>query len=166
MTTDDPTPTTRWLATVPDMPPLQGPAGAAERLLLLLHYGIDWNHGWVSRYRSSYWDQLLPDRIIVATFRSANLRQWWATVAGDLESTPRNGAERRELEQLLRADPIPVLQTLRTETSPLLLRCRIVAEAVRATPTPAASAAEPATPKRASSTPAKPGRGRRKEPTP
>lgn len=44
------------------LPPLTGPAGVAERLLLLTHYGIDWQTGWVSRYRRTYWEQLLPDR--------------------------------------------------------------------------------------------------------
>ena len=40
----------------------RGPAGVSERLLLLVHYGIDWSGGWVSRYRSTYWESLLPDR--------------------------------------------------------------------------------------------------------
>jgi hypothetical protein len=120
------------LEQVDGMPPLTGSAGTAERLLLLLHYGVDWQDGWVARYRATYWDQLLPDRVVVATFRAANLRQWWALVAGELQSAPRNDRERRELEQLLRQDPVPVLQVLRCETAPLLLRTRIVAEAVRA----------------------------------
>jgi hypothetical protein len=34
--------TDRWLAAVPAMPPLTEAAGTAERLLLLVHYGIDW----------------------------------------------------------------------------------------------------------------------------
>lgn len=132
MTTPD-TPTSRWLAHTSDvMPPLEGPEGTAERLLLLLHYGIDWSEGWVGRRRSRYWDQLLPDRVVVATYRSPNLRRWWATVADSLESRPRGAEERTELEQLLRADPGPVLEILRLETEPLLLRTRIVAEAVRA----------------------------------
>lgn len=125
-------PTCAWLATTVDyMPPLQGLTGTTERLLLLLHYGIDWRDGWVTRYRHSYWDRLLPDRIITATYLSGSLRRWWATVAGELESQPRTAAERRELEQHLRADPTPILELLRTETEPLLLRTRIVADAVR-----------------------------------
>lgn len=126
------TPTSRWLAHTSDvMPPLDGPEGTAERLLLLLHYGIDWTDGWVGRRRSRYWDQLLPDRVVVATYRSPNLRRWWATVADSLESRPRGADERTELEQLLRADSGPVLEVLRLETEPLLLRTRIVADAVR-----------------------------------
>src|SRR5664279_3452503 len=45
-------PTDRWLAAVPELPPLDGPAGTGERLLLLLHYGVDWDAGWVSSTHS------------------------------------------------------------------------------------------------------------------
>lgn len=128
------TPTTRWLATTSDfMPPLEGPAGVSERLLLLVHYGIDWSGGWVTRYRSTYWECLLPDRVICATYRSGTLRRWWRDVADDLGSQPRTTAERGELEQLLRADSLPVLEVLRFETEALLLRTRIVADTVRQT---------------------------------
>src|SRR5690606_7936901 len=65
------TPTSRWLALVADwMPPEEGPAGTAERILLLLHYGIDWTDGWVSRYRKTYWQHILPERVISATYGS------------------------------------------------------------------------------------------------
>lgn len=124
-------PTDQWLATVEDMPALPGPAGTAERLLLLLHYGIDWKTGWISSRRGTYWDQLLPDRVFLATYRGAELRRWWREVADDLESRPRSAAERRELEQLLRAPSIPVLELLREQTEPLVLRTRITADAVR-----------------------------------
>jgi hypothetical protein len=67
------TPTDRWLVTAPHLDGLAGPAGTAERLLLLLHYGLDWQSGWVRRYRTTYWDRLLPDRVIVAT---RSLRRW------------------------------------------------------------------------------------------
>ncbi len=125
-------PTDRWLALVPEMPPLIGPAGTAERILLLLHYGIDWAHGWVGSRRASYWESLLPDRVCAATFRTASLRHWWTLVATELESLPRTGEERRELERLLREEPLPVLRLLRAETPALILRTRIVADAVRA----------------------------------
>jgi len=125
------TPTDQWLATVEDMPPLPGPAGTAERLLLLLHYGIDWKTGWISSRRGTYWDQLLPDRVFLATYRGAELRRWWREVADDMESRPRSAGERRELEQLLRAPSIPVLELLREQTEPLVLRTRITADAVR-----------------------------------
>ena len=132
--TSDLSPTTRWLATTNEfMPPMEGPAGVAERLLLLVHYGIDWSEGWVTRYRTTYWDRILPDRVICATYRAANLRRWWRDVADDLGSQPRTREERAELEHLLRADPLPVLEVLRFETEALLLRTRIVADTVRQT---------------------------------
>lgn len=126
------TPTSKWLAHTADfMPALDGPAGVAERLLLLVHYGIDWTNGWVARYRSTYWDGLLADRVICSTYRADNLRRWWREISGELQSAPRNSEERFELEQLLRADPLPVLEVMRFETEALLLRTRIVTEAVR-----------------------------------
>lgn len=126
-------PTDRWLAAAGDiMPALEGPAGVAERLLLLIHYGVDWSNSWVARYRATYWESILPDRVICATYRSANLRRWWRDVADDLGSNPRTAAERTELEALLRADPQPVLEVLRHEAPALLLRTRIVTEQVRA----------------------------------
>lgn len=125
-------PTSTWLATAPAMPPLCGPAGTAERLLLLIHYGIDWSDGWVTARRATYWERLLPDRVITATYRAPSLRRWWRDVAHELGSRPRNAHERTELESLLRAESTPVLEVLRFETEALLLRVRIVAESVRA----------------------------------
>lgn len=125
------TPTSRWLQTCSDvMPPLPGPAGTAERLLLLIHFGVNWD-GWIGGYRTTYWSRLLPDRVFVATYRNDSLRQWWCDVATALESRPRTADERAELEALLRDDPQPVLELLRDETEALLLRTRIVADTVR-----------------------------------
>ncbi len=125
-------PTDRWLATVEGMPPLEGPAGVAERLLLLLHYGINWNDGWVARYRQTYWEEILVDRVVVATYRNGTLRRWWSDLAAELRSAPRTPAERREVEQLLRSDDQPVLEVLREELEALVLRTRITTESVRA----------------------------------
>lgn len=119
-----------WLGTVTDMPALDGPAGTAERLLLHLHYGIDWT-GWLAGYRERYWDAILPDRVLVATWRAANLPRWWDDVAVELDSSPRSAAARREVEALLREPAQEVLEVIREETLPLILRVRIVAEAVR-----------------------------------
>ena len=105
----DATPTSRWLSTTADfMPVLAGPAGDAERLLLLVHYGIDWSGGWVSRYRSTYWESLLPDRVICATYRSGNLRRWWRDVADDLGSQPPNSSSccARNLSQCSRSSAL------------------------------------------------------------
>lgn len=126
------TPTDRWIAAAPGLPPIAGAAGVAERLLLLIHYGIDWKTSWVAARRATYWDSILPDRIQAATFMAPNLRRWWSEVATELGSSPRSRDERDELETLLRADSRPVLQSLRWETEALLLRTRIVADNVRA----------------------------------
>jgi hypothetical protein len=69
--------TDRWLAAVPQLPPLTAPAAqVAERLVLLLHYGIDWSgSNWVAARRGDYWDNLLPNRIRMATYNSINLHQ-------------------------------------------------------------------------------------------
>ena len=136
MTTPLPRPTDRWLTTTATyMPPLTGPEGTAERLLLHIHYGLDWTNGWITGYIASYWDRILPDRIIAATYRTDRLRRWWREVTADLESAPSGPAARAEVEALLRAESQPVLDILRWETEPLLLRTRIVADAVRATKT-------------------------------
>lgn len=126
-------PTSSWLATTAAvMPPLTGPAGTAERLLLLLHYGIDWRTGWVTKNRATYWSSVLPARVVAATYRSTTLRRWWSDVAAQLESEPRTDAERLEVALLVDEDPLPVLHVLRTETEALVLRTRIVADHVRA----------------------------------
>jgi hypothetical protein len=124
-------PTARWLAAAPHLPKLHGPEHTAERLLLLTHYGVDWDGGWVARYRTTYWDRILPDRVIAATWRADTLRKWWREVTMELDSSPRNKPERLETELLLCETDLPVLQVLRFETEPLLLRTRIVTEAVR-----------------------------------
>ena len=130
MTLTDTRPTQMWLhATAGFMPPLEGPPGTAERLLLLLHYSIDWDTSWVAGYRTTYWDKLLPDRILVASQQAANLRQWWTQLADDLQAFPTTATARHELAQLLDTpDPMPVLRVLRQETLALVLRTRIVAE--------------------------------------
>lgn len=131
-------PTDLWLAAVADvMPPLEGPEGVAERLLLLLHYGIDWRAGWVGRRRATYWERLLPDRVITATYRTQTLRGWWREVADELDSAPRTAAQRVELERLLRATSAPVLEVLRSECEALVLRTRITADTYRQTRTTA-----------------------------
>lgn len=123
-------PSAQWLAAVPEMPALEGPAGTAQRLLLHVHYGIDWA-GWLSGYRERYWEAILPDRVLVATWWAASLPRWWDDVAVELDSSPRTPAARREVEALLREPAQEVLEVMREETVPLILRVRIVAEAVR-----------------------------------
>lgn len=127
------TPTDNWLATMPALPRLAGPEATAEKLLLLLHYGVDWDNSWVSRRRETYWTHHLPSHVRVATYLGgADLDNWWSVVADALESEPRNIDERLELAILLRNQPEPVLTVLRDRTTALVLRTRIVAESVQA----------------------------------
>jgi hypothetical protein len=125
-------PTDRWLAAADGLPALTGPAGTAERLLLLAHYGVDWD-SWLGARRMDYWDAIFPERVLQAAIRSANLRRWWQELGAQLMTRPRNGAERREVADLLQAESRPVLEALRWEVQPLVLRVRIVADALRAT---------------------------------
>lgn len=125
-------PTVLWLNATRDiLPPLEGPAAVAERLLLLLHYGIDWREGWVGKHRRTYWEEILPSRVITSTYRCGTLRQWWTEISTMLESAPRTSAERADVVTLLGADSLPVLEVLRTEAEALVLRVRIVADHVR-----------------------------------
>jgi len=126
--------TDRWLAAVPQLPGLTDQASqVAERLLLLLHYGIDWSDGnWVAGRRGDYWDNLLPTRVRLATYCSINLHQWWTVSAARLGSAPRTDEQRSELAMLLTSEARPVLQVMRDQTTALTLRTRIVADAVRA----------------------------------
>lgn len=123
-------PTDRWLAALPGLPRLSEQAQIAERLLLLLHYGVDWST-WIARHRKTYWSAILPNRVIRATYRANSLPRWWTLASSDLCSAPRNAAERAEAVTLLSRDSAPVLRLLREETEPLLLRLRLVADAVR-----------------------------------
>jgi len=124
-------PTDRWLAAADGLPALVGAAGTAERLLLLTHYGVDWD-SWLGARRIDYWDVIFPERALQAAIRAANLRRWWQDVGTQLMSRPRNAAERREVAELLQAQSRPVLDVLRWEVEPLVLRVRIIADAVRA----------------------------------
>ncbi|WP_394276128.1 hypothetical protein [Luteococcus sp.] len=130
LTDHDTTPTHTWLATTPWLPQLDGPAATAEALLLLVHYGIDWD-GWVGDHRTTYWERLLPERVVAAALRSRDLRTWWTLLSRDLNTVPRTAAQRRELEQLLAQPARPVLTVLRSQSEALLLRTRLVADAVR-----------------------------------
>ena len=128
-------PTQRWLSEVPALPALEGTLAVAERLLLLLHYSVDFD-SWVGSYVQRYWSDLLPDRVILATYRSGTLHRWWDDVSAELNADPRGRDERLELAQLLaHPEPHVVLDHLRSETTALLLRTRIVADAVRSTRT-------------------------------
>ena len=118
---------------VPELPAVDGPADTAERLLLLLHYGIDWENSWVAdpRYRKTYWDELLPARVRRAAYRASTLDQWWSGVSTWLDApAPRQRDRRLELARLLREPSMPVIAELRERLPARVLRVRIIAEAV------------------------------------
>lgn len=159
--TDELTPTRRWQALVPELRSftLQGQpseldgqsaeyspqmtdadraaakaADTAERLLLLVHYSIDWDNSWVAeeKYRKTYWDEILPGRVFRAARRAVTLDEWWSSPA--LRNLgvqhPRYQDRRLELAELLREPPVPVLRMFQNSLPALLLRVRIIAEAV------------------------------------
>lgn len=134
--------TATWIDSVPELPPVHDHAAVAERLLLLLHYGIDWEGSWVRDHRERYWDRILPVRVREATYRAATLDRWWTLVCTDLQAAPRTATERLEVAGLLRNEPQPVLTVLRDSTEALILRTRIVADRRREIRTAAASTRE------------------------
>ncbi len=140
------TPTRRWQALVPELrwmvddedeageqSDINRAADTAERLLLLLHYSIDWDNTWIGeeKHRKAYWDELLVSRVRVASYQSATLDEWWSAASSLLDATaPRYPDRRRELAELLREPPLPVLSVFQTSLPAVLLRVRIIAEAV------------------------------------
>jgi hypothetical protein len=123
--------TRSWQALVPELDQLDGAADTAERLLLLLHYAIDWDNSWVAEYRKTYWDEQLPSRVRRAAYRADNLDLWWSTVSVLLGApAPRQRDRRNELAALLREPAWPVINQLRDNLPALILRVRIIAEAV------------------------------------
>lgn len=109
-------------------------ADTAERLLLLVHYSIDWDSSWVGeeKHRKTYWDEVLPGRVSRAARRAATLDEWWSSAALRTlgVQTPRYADRRMELAELLREPPRPVLRAFQSSLPALLLRVRIIAEAV------------------------------------
>ena len=126
-------PTERWRAAAPELPPLPGTAhDTAERLLLLLHYGIDWESGWVGARRERYWS---------ITFRSGSgsRRTAVAPISTDGgQSQPRHWTRRpatppsgSKSAHCLREPPRPVLVALRESTTALVLRTQIITSLYR-----------------------------------
>ncbi|WP_396266592.1 hypothetical protein [Gordonia sp. p3-SID1431] len=142
-TTDEgSTPTMRWRAAVPELPALTDPAAiCAERLLLLVHYDLDWD-SWIGDHRHRYWDELLPARVRAATYRADSLPTWWSLLAQALPITVTDRARRLEVAQLLTEPSAPVLNLLRDQLPSLILRVRIIAETVADNHRAAASAGE------------------------
>ena len=118
--------TDEWLSHSP-LPPLSGNEQIAERLVLLLHYGVDFSI-WGGARRVRYWDAL-TDRVKAATYAGPTLAHWWGDACAQIVSAPRNEAERLELAALLGSfDQRAVLQAMRKHAEVLVLRVRVISE--------------------------------------
>jgi hypothetical protein len=118
--------TDSWLAESP-LDPLTGSEGVAERLVLILHNGVDFEI-WGGARRVRYWDAL-TERVKAATYSGPTLSHWWGDVCRQIVSSPRDHAVREEVATLLAAgNQREVLNALRTHAEVLVLRTRVVSE--------------------------------------
>lgn len=119
------------------LPPLEGPAADAERLVFLVHRGINWDV-WGPRHLT-YWDALCS-RVKAGTYAGKDLNAWWQDISTRIDSEPRNREDRRVLaETLMAAEQRAVLNVLRDNCDVLVLRVRVAIESHRetvASPTP------------------------------
>lgn len=137
----DTPPTRKWQALVPELPPFSASdeydakdADTAERLLLLLHYAIDWQNSWVADHRKTYWDKELPSHVHAAANSNDSLDGWWSDVSRRLGArVPRQPDRRLELAVLLREPSEPILEVFLEKLPALILRVNIIAEAVAST---------------------------------
>lgn len=118
-----------YLAVSP-APPLDGPAATAERLVLLVHRGVNWDV-WGGARRVRYWDAL-TDRVRAGTYAGPTLAHWWQSVSARISAAPRTPADRAELAALIGADDQrAVLTVLRDTADVLVLRVRVAVETHR-----------------------------------
>lgn len=113
------------------LPAVSEAESIAERLVLLAHYGADFEV-WGGARRVRYWDAL-AERVKAATYAGPTLADWWERMAVSLPTSPRDARERADVAGLL-AYPIPreVLKVLRSQTAVTVLRVRVIAEHRRA----------------------------------
>lgn len=113
------------------LPALTGPEAAAERLVLLVHRGVDWQV-WGGTRRVRYWDAL-TDRVRAATYAGPTLSEWWRTICTQITSTPRTASDRADTAMLLaHPDQRGVLDALHRHADTLVLRVRVLIEHNRA----------------------------------
>lgn len=112
------------------LPALPDAEGVAERLLLILHYGADFNI-WGGHRRHKYWGAF-QERVIAASYSGPDLTDWWSQITVSLPSEPRNRKEREEAGRLVYyAEGSDVVKTLRRNAPAYILRTRIAAEHYR-----------------------------------
>lgn len=118
-----------WLEQSP-LPPLEGAEGVAERLVLLVHYGVNFDI-WGGTRRVRYWDAL-AERVRAATYAGPTLEHWWVDICRSIVSAPRDDRERLDAAELLSYEnPRGVLETLRAQAPVLVLRARVLSDARR-----------------------------------
>lgn len=112
------------------LPPLEGDYSVAERLVLLIHRGVDWDV-WGGARRVKYWDAL-ADRVKAATYAGNTLSHWWQYIGLDMPSSPKNAQDRKEAAFLLASENQKnILKILRGHSSTLVLRVRVISEIMR-----------------------------------
>lgn len=103
----------------------------AERLLLHLHYAIDWKTSWVADRIATYWTEVLPSRVRRATYQADSLESWWSIAARALGAhTPGDPDRRLELANLLAEDSELVLAVFHDKLLARIMRVQIIADAV------------------------------------
>ena len=118
--------TDAWLSISP-LPALEGAEGVAERLVLLIHYGVDFSI-WGMARRGRYWDAL-KERVKGATYSGPTLSAWWGDISNQIGSEPRNSEERAEALALISVEEQrQTLNILRTHSDVLVLRARVISE--------------------------------------
>jgi hypothetical protein len=120
------------LATSP-LPPLDGPDAIAEKLVLLIHRGVDWDV-WGGARRVKYWDAL-TDRVRAATYAGPTLSEWWQAICTQITSAPKYPEDRADIATLI-AQPSQrdVLDSLQRHAATLVLRVRVYSETQRQQP--------------------------------
>ena len=111
--------------------PLPGPEGIAERLVGLVHQGVDWDV-WGGHRRIRYWDAL-ADAVRSGVYAGRTLFDWFERVCRQISSEPPGSAEgRAELAALLSCgQDREVLRALQRHAGALVLRVRVQREAQR-----------------------------------
>lgn len=109
------------------LPPLTGPEGTAERLVLLVHRGVNWEV-WGGARRVRYWDAL-TDRVRAATYAGPTLSEWWQNICAQISSAPKYPEDRADLATLIAThDQRAVLDALHRHAATLVLRVRVWSE--------------------------------------
>lgn len=118
---------------VSQAPPLQDEnMKLAERLIFLVHEGVDWDV-WGGERRASYWEAL-TQRVIAATYTGPTLMDWWEGITTQISSTPRSVEHRAAVLDAVHARPgddRSILKLLRGHAQILVLRIRVHTESFR-----------------------------------